>query len=186
MTCRFSEVAKAYLAQFHQILEEMIHQMNAAETTDSISGEFIAQMIPRHRAAIRMSENLLRYTTSVPLQDIASGIVATQTQGVADLEAAAAQCGRQPSAQRDLGLYRRRFRRIADQMFCEMGNACETNSMEADLIREMIPHHMGAIRMSENALRYTLCPELEPILEAILSSQSRGIREMQRLLRGIS
>ena len=40
--------------------------------------------------------------------------------------------------------------------------------------------------MSENALHYTLCPELEPILKAILSSQSRGIREMQRLLRGIS
>ena len=38
----------------------------------------------------------------------------------------------------------------------------------------MIPHHQGAIRMSENALRYLLCPGLIPLLDAIIVSQKKG------------
>lgn len=49
----------------------------------------------------------------------------------------------------------------------------------------MIPHHMGAIRMSENALRFPICPELIPILTAIISSQKRGVQEMEKLLQCI-
>ena len=36
--------------------------------------------------------------------------------------------------------------------------------------------------MSENALRYPLCPGLIPVLDAIIVSQKKGVRQMQRLL----
>lgn len=35
--------------------------------TDSISGNFIMQMIPHHTAAIEMSANILKYTTDPQL-----------------------------------------------------------------------------------------------------------------------
>ena len=47
----------------------------------------------------------------------------------------------------------------------------------------MIPHHRGAVRMSENALRFPLCPELVPLLDAIIVSQKEGIRKMQCLMK---
>ena len=50
-------------------------------------------------------------------------------------------------------------------------------------MREMIPHHKGAIRMSENALRFDICPELKPILCEIITSQQKGVSEMTQLLR---
>ena len=50
---------------------------------------------------------------------------------------------------------------------------------------QMIPHHEGAVRMPENALHYPICGELVPILQAIITSQKRGIREMEQLLRCI-
>ena len=50
-------------------------------------------------------------------------------------------------------------------------------------MREMIPHHRGAIQMSENALSFPICPELIPILEAIIRSQTQGVQDMERLLR---
>lgn len=68
-------------------------------------------------------------------------------------------------------------------MFAQMQNACATNCINADFMREMIPHHEGAIRMSRNILRYPICPELAPILQAIIQSQWKGICEMERLLR---
>ncbi|MGN0557027.1 MAG: DUF305 domain-containing protein, partial [Acutalibacteraceae bacterium] len=70
----FSDVTKKYLCRFYEILDTMIEKMTCAELTDSLSHNFIVQMIPHHQAAIEMSENLLQYTTFVPLQKIAQNI----------------------------------------------------------------------------------------------------------------
>ena len=67
---QFSTVTKNYLARFYDILCQMIQGMTNAKLTDSISYNFIVQMIPHHRAAIEMSRNILQYTTFVPLQPI--------------------------------------------------------------------------------------------------------------------
>ena len=67
-------------------------------------------------------------------------------------------------------------------MFSAMENARTNNNVNGDFMREMIPHHRGAIEMSENVLQYEICPQLKPILHAIISSQRKGIREMERLL----
>lgn len=57
---RLSNVTKNYLSAFNCILDEMIQRMTEAEQSDSISHNFIVQMIPHHRAAIEMSENILK------------------------------------------------------------------------------------------------------------------------------
>ena len=63
--CEFHASTKDYLTAFYKILNQMIHGMEQACLTDSISHNFIVQMIPHHKAAIRMSENLL------PIHDVA-------------------------------------------------------------------------------------------------------------------
>ena len=66
-----SNNTQEYLERFYSVLDTMINGMTAVQPTDSVSMDFIHQMIPHHRAAIQMSENLLRYTTNIPLQNIA-------------------------------------------------------------------------------------------------------------------
>ena len=68
--CVLSNVTKEYLDRFYCILDEMIKGMSCAELTDSISHNFIVQMIPHHKAAIDMSLSILKYTTCIPLQNI--------------------------------------------------------------------------------------------------------------------
>ena len=80
MQCQFSNVTMKYLEEFNRILEKMICNMKNAKLTNSISNNFIVQMIPHHRAAIEMSCNILQYTTDLTLQEIASNIVAEQTK----------------------------------------------------------------------------------------------------------
>ena len=70
-------------------------------------------------------------------------------------------------------------------MFDDMRNACYTNDINANFIREMIPHHRGAIQMSRNALQFPICQELKPIIQSIIVSQQNGIREMECLLKCI-
>ena len=64
-----------------------------------------------------------------------------------------------------------------------MSNARDTNRINCDFMWEMIPHHRGAVEMSKNALQFDICPQLKPILDAIITSQQKGIREMQHLLK---
>lgn len=50
----------------------------------------------------------------------------------------------------------------------------------------MIPHHEGAIAMAKTTLQYDICPELKAILDAIVTSQTRGVQQMQNLLQNIN
>lgn len=181
-TCKFSANTQMYLDTFYAILDEMIEGMTTAKLTDSISHNFIAQMIPHHRAAIEMSRNLLKYTTNIPLQDIAGQIITEQTKSIHDMRQIERRCGQYQNSRRDLHSYQCRMEQILQTMFHEMGTACAANPIDADFMREMIPHHEGAIHMSETTLCYPICPELVPILRAIITSQKRGVRQMRRLL----
>lgn len=181
--CTLTCQAREYLARFYEILDTMIRGMTGAELTGSISHNFIVQMIPHHRAAIEMSENVLPHISGCPLRRIASGIIAAQTRSIADMEAALPCCAALCSPARDLALYQRRMDLICQTMFDQMGVAPETNQIGVNFMREMIPHHEGAIHMSENALKYGVCPELVPILRAIITSQRQGVAEMRALLR---
>lgn len=183
--CRLSNVTKEYLSRFYCILDEMIEGMRSAELCDSISHNFIVQMIPHHEAAIKMSENILRYTTNVPLQDIAAGIIEAQTKSIENMQKALRRCGELCSSERDLQLYRRKTDQIMQTMFSAMKCARSDNCVNCNFMWEMIPHHRGAMEMSRNALRFDICLELVPILQAIISSQQKGIRQMEQLLRRI-
>lgn len=184
MKCEYklSNVTKEYLDRFYRILDEMIEGMEKAKLTESISNNFIVQMIPHHRAAIEMSENLLKYTTLVPLQNIAEDIITEQTKSIENMREIQSRCSELENPCRDVNLYRRGTEMIMKTMFSEMKNACSDNSVNGNFIREMIPHHEGAIRMSYNALKYDICPELKPILYAIIKSQEKGVMQMRCLL----
>lgn len=179
----YSDVTKAYLERFYCILDDMISEMTTASLTNSISHNFITQMIPHHRAAIEMSGNLLQYTTFIPLQIIAKNIIAEQTKSIQDMEAIIRICSRCCNTECELTAYNENIRVIMEEMFTEMGEAPSVNNININFMREMIPHHQGAIRMSEQTLQYQICPELNPILESIITSQKRGVKEMKELLR---
>lgn len=180
---KFSNDTREYLSCFYSILDEMINNMENAVLSDSISHNFIVQMIPHHQAAIEMSCNILQYTKSTPLRNIATNIIEMQTNSIDNMQRAIEHCSTFTDTCRDLSLYQRQFEIIAHIMFEEMDTAMINNNADADFMRQMIPHHQGAIRMSENALHFDICPELKPILHSIILSQTRGIHQMQRLLR---
>lgn len=182
MSQTFSNVTKTYLSNFYEILDQMEDGMTGAALRDSVSYNFIVQMIPHHQGAIEMAQNILRYTTFVPLQEVAQSIVREQTQGIEAMEAILERCMACTSTPQDLGLYARQFDQLSRQMFCRMTQAKATNDINANFIREMIPHHQGAIQMADNALRFPLCEELQPILQSIIRAQNAGIRQMERLM----
>lgn len=180
--CLDSCVVK-YLERFYCIFDEMMRGMTGAELNCSISHNFILQMIPHHRAAIEMSQNILQYTSNKAIQDIASGIITEQTKSISNMEEILDFCGGYENSAAELNMYQNKINRIVNSMFRDMSNACATNQINCNFMREMIPHHEGAVQMSETTLKFGICPQLVPILDAIIVSQERGIMQMQNLMK---
>lgn len=179
---KLSNVTQAYLNEFCKILQTMIRRMTSVPLLCSISDTFIRQMIPHHLAAIEMSRNILRYTTNLELQSIATNIISAQTKSISNMQAIQCKCRMLTNTDFERSQYMKRFEKIAQTMFAEMGSAAVTNGVNANFVREMIPHHEGAVRMSNNVLQFNICPELKPILYAIITTQCEGIKQLKKLL----
>ncbi len=80
--------------------------------------------------------------------------------------------------------YRRRNACVLNTMFLTMAHVSGVG-VEQNFLREMIPHHEGAVQMSENALGFCICQPLRPILRNIISTQEQEIGEMRHLLAGM-
>lgn len=180
--CKLSNVTQAYLNAYYNILNTMIRRMTSLQLTHSISDKFIQQMIPHHLAAIEMSKNILKYTTNLQVQGIATNIISAQTKSISNMQAIQSKCRMLMNQDYELCKYMRRFEKIAQTMFYEMGSAPVTNGVNLNFVREMIPHHEGAVGMSNNALQFDICPALKPILDAIITTQCEGIQQMKHLL----
>jgi len=177
-----SLVTKAYLDAYFKILNNMIREMRSVHSTNSISDIFIRQMIPHHAAAIAMSKNILQYTTNLELQNIALNIIAEQTKSIANMKAIHHKCSLLTNTNYEIYQYMNIYSGVSETMFHEMSTAPITNGVNSNFVREMIPHHEGAVRMCNNALQFNICPQLKSILQAIIISQTRGIKQMQQLL----
>lgn len=177
---------KKYLKEYREILSRMIKEMSQAELNNSISHNFIIQMIPHHRAAIEMSENILKYTKNNALIEIAENIVSEQTKSIENMQAIQSSCDKHINTCCKVKEYQCKVDQIMKIMFSDMSGAYSDDRIDCDFIREMIPHHLGAIRMSKKALEYDICLELKPILNAIISSQEAGVCQMKNLLKKLA
>ncbi len=74
-----------------------------------------------------------------------------------------------------------------DQILCEMERKMlsykMTGNITIDFISCMIPHHQAAIYMCQNLLRYTNYMPLIQIANTIITTQTRGIRQMREILK---
>ncbi|MBP3335798.1 MAG: DUF305 domain-containing protein [Ruminiclostridium sp.] len=180
--CTFSAVTQKYLECYDNILDTMISSMNSAKENDSVSYNFIVEMIPHHCGAIRLSEELLKYTTCIPLQELATGIIKGQTKGIEEMRNILCGCGKYRNDMQSLCGYRRQYGVVVQNMFSRMKSACPDNDINISYIRQMIPHHEGGIAMSRNALRFNICPQLKPMLNEMIEAQVNGIEEMKKIL----
>lgn len=181
-TCLLSADAKTYLCCYYQTLDEMIQSMTTAGLNQSISYNFIVQMIPHHRAAVQMSENILRFISSGPVRRLAQQLAEARAQDITELENILPACGTLTNPSMDLRLCQRRMDLIQREMYTKMGSTPEHNRLAAVFLTQMIPHHQGAVRMAEHALKYDISTELVPILRAIVTQQRHETAQMRSLL----
>lgn len=181
-TCLLSQDAKTYLCCYYQTLDGMVQTMTTARLTQSVSHNFVVQMVPHHRAAVQMCENILRFTRDQAVRRLAQRAAGQLSLRVGQLEDVLEPCARLASPQTDLRLYQRRTDLICRDMYAEMGRLPEHNALAALFLRQALPLCRGAFRMAENALKYDVPTELVPVLRAICAQQRQQAAQMRALL----
>ena len=177
--CELSIVSEKYLNEFECILQNMSDKMLSCMNYNSITILFIKQMIPHHKAAIKMCENLLQYTTNIKLQNLALNIIKTQKSQIEQMRSieAESECDNNKSCQ--IEMYMNSYNSITKSMIAKMNGAPRLNNINLNFINEMIPHHQGAIRLCENALKFPVNHQLKHLMNTIITDQTRGIRELK-------
>ncbi len=182
---RMMIIARKYLTRFDEILNQMADEMLSQEVTNSITIDFIRCMIPHHRAAIYMSENLLNYTRYEPLQKIARGIIEMQTKGIEQMEEIARTTYGFKNTPRDVNNYIQNYLSITQNMIEKMKNSPRCININLDFVNEMIPHHEGAIKMCNNLLQYYIDPRLKNVADTIIREQSEGVRKLKEVQKNL-
>ena len=173
--------AKEYLRKFDQILGIMANKMLSAVPRNNITLYFIECMVPHHQAAIYMSENLLTYTTYVPLQEIAKGIICMQTKGIEQMREIAKTTSGFSNTTKEMNQYVEKYLMITKNMISKMRNSPRCININLSFVGEMIPHHEGAIEMCNLLLKNSIDPRLKQVAETIIQEQSKGINELEEV-----
>lgn len=170
-----------YLECFNLITDEMANNMLTTQFENNITIYFIQCMIPHHQAAIYMCQNLLKYTTFKPLQDIANNIIVMQTKGISEMCCVLNNTKIYFNSNSDIMNYVYNYFIITNNMVNEMRKSPRYLDIDLDFICEMIPHHQAAIRMCYNLINYNINPNLRTIAINIIKEQTRGVEQLEKL-----
>jgi len=178
---KLSDNTKLYIDRYFAVVDEMIKSLKEVEQTNSISEMFINQMIVMHESSIKLSENILSYTTNSNIEMIAKSFVESGNSDKLDLVEMLNFCRSCKNEERDISLYQRKNLLIIDSMISQMNGINISNNIDLDFLSGMIGHHEGEIEMAKNLLGYETCENLRNYAEKLIVSHQLQVNQMKKL-----
>jgi uncharacterized protein (DUF305 family) len=142
--------------------------------------QFIDTMIAHHQGAIDMAQLVDTRAQHGELKTLAKNIIADQQKEIAQMrewrkswfgEAA-------PAINMDLpGMHQG-----MSGMDMEKLDKLKANEFDIEFIRQMIPHHEGAVTMAEDLKQQEAHAELKTLTDDVIKSQSAEIEQMKKWL----
>lgn len=148
------------------------HMMNMMVSSER---EFIEGMIPHHQEAVDTAKEVIeRGGTTPQIKKLAEGIVVAQEKEIADMKSWYQAWHGTPY--QGTGTYM--------PMMRELGTLSGT-ALDRVFLEDMIMHHMGAIMMARSVGPHIEHDEIASLVEAIATTQSAEIADMQQMLEGL-
>ena len=182
---KLSDNTKVYIDRYFAIVDEIAENLNAVEG-NNISELFIRQMLALHEGGLKMSENILNYTTNSNIENLAKTFVDGSNKSIEKLNDMLENYVDCDNDERDLMLCKRRYNSIFNNMMNGMNGINVTNNLDIDFLSGMIPHHEGEIAVAKNVLGYDICDDVKDFAELLITTHEVELNQMKHLLRMLS
>lgn len=141
---------------------------------NGVDRAFVAEMIPHHRSAIEMAQIARKRAGSDFVKQLAEDIIRTQADEIRLLRREDDGLDTAGVAVGSLGVPEHLMGMDHDPATLE-----KARSFDDEFLKMMIPHHQGAIEMSQAELARGEDPELQALARKIMAVQRREITEMR-------
>ncbi|MGR6997027.1 DUF305 domain-containing protein [Yinghuangia aomiensis] len=153
---------------------------------------FAQMMIPHHEQAVDMAKVVLAKSANADVKKLATAIEAAQAPEIAQMKGWLAAWGR-PAAMPSTGgtggmggMSGMDHGTGTDGMMSDADmqkfRAASGTELDTQFLRMMIVHHNGAIKMAEDELAKGVNADARKLAEAVKTSQSAEVQQMQQLL----
>ena len=182
-TCQLSDVTKQYLHTYRELVNQMAERMSRIAVTASISENCLCQLRIHQETGICLCQNLLQYTTCIPVQELANRMEQEQRERIGDMERMWEHCRTYRNTISDQHAFRCRRCQISSRMIRQMRQIPAENQINTLFLKEMIPYCRGSVDLCQSTLHFPVCRDLKRFLYAMITSQEQEIRTMQQMLR---
>ena len=182
-TCQLSDVTKQYLHTYREIVNQMVERMGRTAVNASISENCLCQLRIHQETGICLCRNLLQYTICIPVQEVAIRMEQEQQERIEDMDRMWDHCSTYRNIISDQQAFRCRQCQITSRIFCQMRQIPAENQINTLFLKEMIPHHRGAVDLCQATLHFPVCRDLKRFLYSMITSQEQELRTMQQMLR---
>ena len=170
-----------YSYQFDQILCNMALEMVTQNITNSITVNFIKEIIPHNLAAMYMCQNISVYTNYPAIIGISESIVKTQKDMIEKMKEILKTTKGYINSSQNVNMYIGQYFKLTQNMINNMKNVARNQNINLDFTNQMILHYEGGIEIENNVLKYYIDPRLKKIIEDNILFQKRMVEEMRNL-----
>lgn len=147
---------------------------DSAASDGGVDRAFAAKMIPHHQSAVEMAELARERAESAFVRRLAGDIIRTQQAEIATLRREDRALAAAGVTEGSLG--------VPEDMKGMDHDAAELRSadpFDRAFLEMMVPHHVGAVEMSEAELAKGSDPELKVLARRIIDAQEQEIKQMR-------
>ncbi|NUU21625.1 MAG: DUF305 domain-containing protein [Streptomycetaceae bacterium] len=139
---------------------------------------FAQMMIPHHEQAVEMADAVLAKTTDARVRQLATAIKAAQSPEIAQMKGWLTAWGKPTAAPGGMA-HGSGMMSDADMQKFKAASGAE---LDRQFLQMMIVHHNGAIAMADDELAKGVNPDARKLAEAVKTSQSAEVAQMQQML----
>jgi uncharacterized protein (DUF305 family) len=154
---------------------EMKSSPNAANAPYDL--QFLDTMIAHHQGAVDMARDVETKAEHDELKTLARNIITSQEKEIGEMKARREKwfAGVAPAMNMEMaGMHDS----MKDMDMTKLGSL-SGNAFDLEFIKQMIPHHDGAVIMAKEALQKSQKAEIKRMAEAIIRDQEREIKQMK-------
>ncbi len=176
---RISDVSEKYILKFENILSNLKDEIKNLNYTESISQNYIMQIEPVIFAAAELSQNILKYTTVISIEDIARDID-TVSKRIFKNDNIKRIC-RKSNSDAENKNYLKRSNIILDEMLNKMSTSLKTNNINRNYISEISPIIIAVSNLSKLAKKYDICDNTLELTKMIIKSYDNLIKNLKMI-----